>query len=202
MLLTIDIGNTNIVIGAFEKDCLKFVSRIQTNKYRMADEYAIIIKGILEFNGYTTDMFDGAIASCVVPPLIPTMKKTIDRLFNTKLMIISPGIKTGLNIKIDNPATLGSDLACGAVGAIKKYSLPCIVIDLGTATKFYVISDDNSFLGGAIMPGVSISLDALSKNTAQLPHIELQNTKNVVGTNSIDCMCSGVVYGTASMIDG
>lgn len=202
MILTVDIGNTNIVLGGFREDKLEFVSRLKTDKYKMQDEYAIAFKAVLEFNGYTKDMFDGAIVSCVVPPLIPTIKKAISKLLDCKVLVVSPGIKTGLHIKIDDPAVLGADLACAAVAAINRYPLPCIIVDLGTATKFSAIDKNGGFLGGAIMPGVNISLDALSKRTAQLPHIEIENTKNVIGTNSIDCMRSGVVFGTASMIDG
>ena len=202
MILTVDIGNTNIVLGGFREDKLEFVSRLKTDKYKMQDEYAIAFKAVLEFNGYTKDMLDGAIISCVVPPLIPIIKRAIAKLLDCKVLVVSPGTKTGLHIKIDDPGVLGADLVCSAVGAISRYTMPCIIVDLGTATKFSIIDKDGGFLGGAIMPGVNISLDALSKRTAQLPHIEIEDTTDVIGTNSIDCMKSGVVFGTASMIDG
>lgn len=202
MVLTIDVGNTNIVFGGFEGEELSFVSRIQTNKDRMADEYAVQFKAILEFYGYTPELFEGVILSSVVPPLLPTLKQALSRLFNCRILTVSPGTKTGLNIKIDNPAETGADLVCGAIGAISRYSLPCVVVDLGTATKFLVINEKGDFLGGPIMPGVHISLDALSRRTAQLPHIEFDSVDHVIGTNSIDSMKAGSVYGTAAMIDG
>ncbi|MEG0692042.1 MAG: type III pantothenate kinase, partial [Oscillospiraceae bacterium] len=150
----------------------------------------------------TPEMFDGAIISCVVPPLINTLKKAISRLLDCRVMTVSPGTKTGLNIKIDNPAILGADLVCGAVSAIGRYPMPCIIIDLGTATKFSVLDKDGSFLGVSIMPGVNISLEALSANTAQLPHIDFGESVNVIGKNSPDSMRSGILFGTASMVDG
>lgn len=202
MILAVDVGNTNIVLGGFEKDELLFVSRIRTDKYKMTDEYAVEFQAILEFYGYSPRMFDGAILSSVVPPLQPALKSALSRLFHCRVLLVSPGTKTGLNIKIDDPAILGADLVCGAVGAIKRYPMPCIIIDLGTATKFSVLDQNGCFLGGPILPGVGISLDALSHNTAQLPHIEFDQIDHVIGTNSIDSMRAGVLYGTASMIDG
>lgn len=202
MVLTVDVGNTNIVLGGFEGEDLKFVSRMKTDKYKMQDEYAIEFKAILEFNGYVPGMFDGAIISSVVPPLQPTLKRAIAKLLGCRVLTVSPGTKTGLNIRIDNPAETGADLVCGCVGAIKRYPLPCVVVDLGTASKFLVIDQAGNFLGGPILPGVSISLDALSRNTAQLPHIEFHPIDHVIGTNSIDCMRAGILFGTASMVDG
>lgn len=202
MVLTVDVGNTNIVLGGFEGEELKFVSRVRTSKYKMADEYAVVFKSILELHEISASDFEGAIISCVVPPLIPTLKRAISTLFKCDALTVSPGVKTGLNIKIDDPAILGADLVCGAVGALQKYKMPCVVVDLGTATKFSVLDEKGSFLGGPIMPGVNISLDALSRNTAQLPHIEFNQIDHVIGTNSIDSMKAGSIYGTACMIDG
>lgn len=202
MVLTIDVGNTNIVLGGFEGEELTFVSRMQTDKHKMADEYAVQIKALLEFNGYAPQRFDGVILSCVVPPVMDSLKRACSRLFSCRVLVVSPGTKTGLNIRIDNPAETGADLVCGAVGAIKRYSMPCIVVDLGTATKFLVLDQNGNFLGGPIMPGVNISLDALSQSAALLPHIEFDRIDHVIGTNSIDCMKAGILYGTAAMIDG
>lgn len=202
MILTVDIGNTNIVLGGFKDDELVFVSRLQTNKYKMPDEYSIDFKALLSLYGYSPDMFNGAIISSVVPPLLPTLKSAVSNLFKCRVLTVTPGTKTGLNIKIDNPGILGADLVCGAVAAMSRYKMPCIIVDLGTATKFSVLDKESFFMGVSIMPGVKISLDALSKQTAQLPHIEFDDTHNVIGTNSIDSMRSGIVFGTASMIDG
>lgn len=202
MILAIDVGNTNIVFGGFEGDELRFVSRIKTDKERMQDEYLLTFQGLLQFYGYSPADFDGAILSSVVPPLLPTLKQALGRLLSCRVLTVSPGTKTGLNIKIDDPSTLGADLVCGAVGASVRYPMPCVVIDLGTATKLLVLGQDGSFLGGPILPGVMISLDALSRRTAQLPHIEFDHADHIIGTNTLDSMRAGMVYGTASMIDG
>ncbi len=202
MFLAVDVGNTNIVLGGFSGDDLKFVSRIQTLPDKMADEYKITIEQTLSIYGFTNEDFEGVMISCVVPQLVSPLKQAFGELLNCKVNIISAGVKTGLNIKIENPVSLGADLVSGAVCAMNRYPLPCIVIDLGTATKFYLVDENKCFLGGSIAPGVKISLDALSSKTAMLPYIDFEGSKKVVGKNSIDCMKSGVIFGTASMIDG
>ena len=202
MVLTVDIGNTNIVLGGFEDDELKFVARVYTNKEKTDDEYAVLFNSIIRLKGYKPDIINGAIISSVVPPVFQAIKNAVSKLCGCKVLSVSPGTKTGLNIKIDDPAILGADMVSSAVGAIGRYCMPCIIVDLGTATKFSVLDKDANFLGGPIMPGVSISLDALSKRTAQLPHIEFDKIDHVIGTNSIDSMRSGILYGTASMVDG
>lgn len=202
MFLALDVGNTNMVLGGFLGDELKFVSRIETQPNKMADEYKITIESVFGIYGYSKEDFNGVMISSVVPQLVSPLKQALNELLNCKVHVISAGVKTGLNIKIENPVSLGADLVAGAVCAMNRYPLPCIVIDLGTATKFYLVDENKSFLGGVIAPGVKISLDALSSKTAMLPYIDFEGTKNVVGKNSIDCMRSGVVFGTASMIDG
>lgn len=202
MVLTVDVGNTNIVMGGFESDELFFVSRMKTDRDKMPDEYAIAFKSIFEINGYDKTPFTGAILSSVVPPLLPTLKTAIGKLLGCRVLTVSPGTKTGLNIRIDNPAETGADLVCGCVGALARYPMPCIIVDLGTATKFLVMDEKGSFLGGPIMPGVGISLDALSRQAALLPRIEFSHVDHIIGTNSIDCMQAGILYGTAAMIDG
>lgn len=203
MVFTVDVGNTNIVLGAFENEELKFVSRVATDASKMEDQYAIEFLDILKLHGYSTSMFEGAIISTVVPPLVPVLKSALKMLFNCKVIIVSAGIKTGLNIRIDNPAVMGSDLVCGAVGAMAKYKLPMMIIDMGTATTITAIDKNGNVLGGSIIPGVKVSLKALSSETAQLPHINLEFSGiNPIGRNTIECMKSGIVLGTASMIDG
>lgn len=202
MVLAIDVGNTNIVVGAVIDGKVTVSLRIKTDKYKTADEYAVLIKELLNYKQIEIGRVDGAIISSVVPPLLPELKTAFSKILNCKVLTVSPGIKTGLNIKIDDPSILGADLVCGAVGAINRYTTPCIVIDLGTATKFLAIDKDGSFLGGPILPGIGISLDALSRQTAQLPHIEFGAVKHVIGKNSVDSMRSGTVYGTACMLDG
>lgn len=203
MILTVDIGNTNIKVGAWDKEDLVFVSRLQTNALRTADEYAISLLDIFRLRDCNSAQFDGAILSSVVPPLSLKMKAAVQTAIQSRrVYLVGPGLKTGLNIKIDNPATLGSDMVCSGVAATHKYPLPCIIASLGTATALFAIDRDGGFLGGAVAPGVTISLEALSLRTAQLPHISLEEPAGVIGTNTVDSMKSGIVYGTAGMLDG
>lgn len=202
MILTADVGNTNITLGGFKDGKFVFVSRVFTQKDKTSDEYAIILNSIFHLYGIKNNTFEGAVISSVVPLVTLALKNAISKLLGCNVLVVSPGIKTGLNIKIDNPSILGSDLVCSAVGAIANYPLPCVIVDLGTATKVSAISADGAFLGVSISPGVEISLNALNKNTAQLPQIGLDGTPNLIGTNSVDSMRSGIIYGTASMIDG
>ncbi|MBQ9673224.1 MAG: type III pantothenate kinase [Ruminococcus sp.] len=202
MILALDIGNTNIVIGTIENDTILFTGRLATDKLKTSDEYALLFSGMLAMNGTDIEDIDGVIISSVVPPLILTLRRAIKKLTEIEPMILGPGLKTGLNIKIDNPAQLGSDQVADAVAAIGKYKLPCIILDMGTATTVSVIDRNKNYLGGLIIPGIRISQDALSSQTSQLPRISLEKPEKVVGKNTIDCMKSGAMYGTASMIDG
>lgn len=203
MILTLDIGNTNIKVGAWDKNELFFVSRLQTNTLRTGDEYAIALLDIFRLSGCNANQFDGAILSSVVPPLSLRLKEAVRTVIQSRrVFLVSPGLKTGLDIRIDNPATLGGDIVCASVAAIAKYPLPCIVISLGTATTLFALDSQGAYLGGAVAPGVEISLQALTMRTAQLPEISLEEPQGVIGTNTVDCMKSGVVYGTAGMLDG
>lgn len=201
MILTIDIGNTNIVVGAFSGDKIAFSARMNTDKNKLMDEYAIDIKDLFSLYGMNRPI-TGAIISSVVPKLTGVISKAIKLVFGLEALVVGPGIKTGLNIKIDNPSQLGSDIMANAVAAYTSYKPPIVIFDMGTATTISVIDEQGNILGGAIMPGVRISLDALSQKAAQLPEISLEDPKDIIGTNTIDSMKSGIVYGTASMIDG
>ncbi len=205
MILTIDVGNTNTVIGGFdEKDELLFESRIATDVYRMEDEYAVTLLDILKLYGHDANDTEGIIISSVVPPVTGQLKAAAEKVCRKKALVVGPGIKTGLNIRIDEPASLGADMAAVAVGAKEHYPLPAIVIDLGTATKVLAVDKTGAFIGGIIAPGVKISIEALASRTAALPLISISSEpiKRVIGTNTIDCMRSGLLYGTAFMIDG
>lgn len=203
MILAVDIGNTNIKIGAWDNDKLVFVSRLQTNILKTQDEYAINLVDIFSLNDCNASQFDGAIISSVVPPISTPFREAVAAVLHTgRVYLISPGLKTGLNIKVDNPATLGSDMVCCAVAAIEKYPLPCIIASLGTATAISVIDAEGAFIGESIAPGVYISIEALAQRTAQLPHISLDSPGRLIGTNTVDCMKAGSVYGTACMLDG
>lgn len=202
MIMAIDIGNTNIVLGAYQDGKLMFSARLATERVRTDFQYAADIDAILQMYGFREGPYEVTAISSVVPPLLPVIRNAAAMLFNCRIMAVGPGIKTGLNIRIDNPSILGADLVCGAVAAIRKYGTPCIVMDLGTATKISAIDRNGCFIGCSIMPGIGVSLDALSSSAAQLPFIDIAQAGNVIGTNSADSMRSGIIYGTAAMLDG
>lgn len=205
MVLTIDVGNTNTIIGSFDENSeAVFESRISTDTRRMEDQYAITLADILRLYGVSAESIDGAIISSVVPPVTEQLKKAVAKVCGCRVMTVGPGIKTGLNIKIAEPASLGADLVSVAVGAKSHYPLPAVIIDLGTATKIIALDTMGAFVGGIIAPGVKISAEALAAKTASLPLIGITNepVKNVIGTNTIECMRSGLLCGTAFMLDG
>jgi len=202
MILAIDVGNSNIVLGGIDKEKIHFLSRLSTDSQKTEDEYAVIILSILQMNGVDGGDFDGAIISLVVPPLISTLHNAVEAVIGKAPLIVEPGTKTGLNILIDNPAQLGADLVAGAVAAISKYPRPLVIIDMGTATTFSVVDKNSNMLGGFIFPGVRVSHDALISRTSQLPRIPLEAPPKVIGKNTINSMQSGLVFGTAAMVDG
>ena len=202
MLLAIDIGNTNIVLGGFDGDKLKFVARIATNASKTEDEYATKIRSILALHNVETPSVKGVIISSGVPPLNSVMKRAIRIVYGVEPIMVGPGIKTGINILCDNPSTVGADLICACVAAHHIYGSPSLIVDMGTATKMMVMDKNGAFIGVSIIPGVNIALKALSGGTAQLPQISLEAPDSVIGKNTVDCMRSGVVYGNASLIDG
>ena len=202
MVLAIDIGNTNIVLGGFMGDELEFVARIATNANKTEDEYATKIKSILVLHEVDKASVKGAIISSVVPPLTRVMADAVKMVYGIEPFLVGPGIKTGINIHCDDPSTVGADLICGCVAANSIYGNPSLVIDMGTATKMMVIDKTGTFIGVSIIPGVNIALKALASGTAQLPQISLEAPKSVIGKNTADCMRSGAVFGNASMIDG
>lgn len=201
MILTIDIGNTNIVIGGFKDDNLTFVARIATNPSKTEDEYATKIKSVLTLHDVDKNEVSGVIISSVVPPLNSIIKNAVKMVYSLDAIMVGPGVKTGINIVCDNPASVGADLICDCVSAYNLYKGPLLIIDMGTATKMMIVNKEGSFIGAVIIPGVNIALKALTSGTAQLPQISLEAPSSVIGKNTIDCMRSGVVYGNASMID-
>lgn len=202
MLLVLDMGNTNITMGVFDGDRLVVESRLATDYRRMEDEYAMNLMEILRLYHLRREDITGAILSSVVPSLDRAMRHAIRKVADVTPMQVGPGIKSGINIRIDNPAQLGADLLVGAVAASAKYGAPCLLWDLGTATKVSVIDKDGAYRGGAIMPGVRTSLDSLSHAAALLPAVSIDTPPAVIGTNTVDCMSSGTVFGTACTIDG
>ena len=202
MILAIDIGNTNIVIGCFDGDDIKFIERLSTNQDSTSLEYAISFKNVLEMYNSSAEIINGAIISSVVPNVTQTVSDAIKKITDTEPIIVGPGIKTGVSIKIDNPAQLGSDLLVAAVAGIAEYKLPLIIFDMGTATTISVIDKDKNYIGGMIMPGVMLSLNSLVGGTSQLPKISLDPPKKFIGSNTIDSMKSGILYTTACGMDG
>lgn len=202
MLLAIDIGNTNISIGVIDDDKTAFKARIATDRIKTSDQYGVEIKNILSLFGVETQDIDDCIISSVVPPVFNSVRTGIVKVTGRQPMVVGPGIRTGLNIQMDHPAQVGSDRIVIAVAALAEYEAPLILLDLGTATTIEAVDRGGIYLGGCIMPGVRISLDALSANAAQLPSIRLDRPKKVVGKNTEDSMRSGIMYGTAAMIDG
>lgn len=202
MILAIDMGNTNIVIGGIDSTKTYFVERITTNHVKTGLEYAINIKNILEIHNVDKSQVEGAIMSSVVPPLNAALSSAVKKIFGFHPKLVGSGMKTGLNILMDNPKTVGSDMIVDAVAAIREHPCPIIIIDMGTATTLSVVDKNGCYIGGVILPGLRLSLDTLSSKTAQLPSISLDIPSKVIGKNTIDCMRSGIMYGNASMIDG
>ena len=202
MVFAIDIGNTNIVIVCFEDKKIIFTERLSTKKTATALEYAISFKNVLELYNVNLNKIEGSIISSVVPEITTIVNFAISKITGKDSVIVGPGVKTGLSIKVDNPAQLGSDLVVGAVAALAEYPVPMVVIDFGTATTITVINNKNDLLGGMILPGVRLSLKSLASGTSQLPEIALEPPKKFIGTNTVDCMKSGILYSTAYGIDG
>lgn len=202
MLLAIDIGNTNIVIGCIKDDEIVFKARIATDRTRTSDQYGVEIKNMLEAFGVSREEIDDCIIASVVPPVFNSVQTGVLKVIGKQPMVVGPGLKTGLNIHVDIPSQVGSDLIVAAVAALAEYPAPLVLIDLGTATTIEVIEPENVFIGGLIFPGIMVSLDSLSSHAAQLPGISLDKPKKVVGKNTVDCMRSGMMYGTAAMLDG
>lgn len=202
MVLAIDVGNTNITLGAFKGDKLTFVSRLATDKHRMSDQYACELINIFALHNVDRYAFSGAIISSVVPEITDAIMNSVRCVIGKKPFVVAPGIKTGLNILIDNPGQLGADLLAASVAGVVEYELPCLIVDLGTANKIFVLDENGSLCGGAIAPGISISLNALAANASLLQNVGIQAPKNPIGKNTTESIQSGVVYGTAAMIDG
>ena len=202
MLLAIDVGNSNVVIGCLDGAKIVKEFRMVTDTLKTEDEYAAGIKSIFDFNGINTDDFTGSVISCVVPPLTNVFKAAAKSLTGASAFVIGSGIKTGLNILIDNPAELAADMVASAVGALAGYPAPLITIDMGTATKICAIDVNKGFLGGAICPGIAISSDALTRGASLLPRVLIEAPKKAISSGTRECMQSGIVFGAASMIDG
>ena len=199
MILALDIGNTNIVIGCIDREKTYFIERLSTVRTKTELEYAVDIKTVLDLYRIKRSDMEGAIISSVVPQITNIVKVLGN---NSKVMVLGPGVKTGLNIKMDNPGQLGADLVADAVAGISEYPTPLIIIDMGTATTASVVDADKQYIGGMILPGVGVSLDALTQRASQLSGIGIEEPKRVIGKNTLECMKSGVLYSSAGALDG
>lgn len=202
MILAIDIGNTNIVLGCIDNEKTYFIERLSTNKTKMELEYAIDIKMVLDIHGINPEDLEGAIISSVVPQITNIVKTASEKILKKDTLVIGPGVKNGLHIAIDNPAQLGSDRVADAVAAVAEYPVPLVIFDLGTATTVSVVDQNKSHIGGMIMPGINTALNALTANASQLHGIGLDEPKGLIGKNTVDCMKSGIIYSNAASIDG
>ena len=202
MILAIDVGNTNSVLGCVEDGKVINTVRIQTRPGETTAEHVVKLKQLLDVYGIDPRGFDGAILSSVVPPVTNAFTGAVKLITGLDCLTVGPGLKTGMNVRIDDPGTLGPDLVVGGVAAMHYYGKPVIVADLGTATTITLIDADGSFRGGAILPGVKLSYRALASGTSLLPDISITPPKKVIATNTVDCMRSGAVFGSAAILDG
>lgn len=202
MILTIDIGNKNIMIGGFEGEDLIFTGRCSSDRNRTEDEYFLLIRDVLGMYGISAEDIEGGILCSVVPALRTIVSSAVERLIGRRILVVGSGLKTGLNIRIDDPAELGSDMVVSAVAALAKYPKPIAIFDMETATTLSVINKDGAYVGGALIPGLRVSVDAMSASAAQLPYITLDPPPRLICADTVSCMQSGAVYGFAAMIDG
>ncbi|HEY6101286.1 MAG TPA: type III pantothenate kinase [Anaeromyxobacter sp.] len=202
MLLAIDVGNTNTVIGAFDGATLRHHWRLQTNQNRTADEWGILLRQLFELNGVDPGKVTAVAISNVVPPLSFTLEQMVVRYFEVKPLFVGPGVKTGMPILYENPREVGADRVVNAVAAYERWRQGLIVVDFGTATTFDAVSQKGEYLGGAICPGIAISMDALSRSASKLPRVEFARPPNVIGRNTVASMQAGLVYGYVGLVDG
>jgi len=202
MILVVDIGNSNVVIGGVEGEKILFEARLRTEATKTSDEYCIDLKSILDIYNVDKASIEGSIIASVVPQVLNTFQTALMKLTGKKALVVGPGLKTGLNIAIDNPSQTGADLVVGCVAALREHKPPMIVIDMGTATTMVVLDKNGALIGGSISPGVKISMDALTGGTALLPGLQLDQPKRAIGRNTTDCMRSGIMLGAACMLDG
>ena len=202
MIFVLDVGNTNTVLGVYDEDILKYHWRIETSRNKTEDEYGMVIKSLLQHEGLSFDQFDGIIISSVVPPIMFALERMCKKYFGIKPLIVGPGIKTGLNIKYENPREVGADRIVNAVAGIQEYGSPLIIVDFGTATTYCYINEDKQYMGGAIAPGINISTEALYSKAAKLPRIEINRPEGIIGKNTVSAMQAGILYGYVGQVEG
>ena len=202
MILAIDIGNTNIVVGCIDEEKIYFTERLSTVRTKTELEYAVDLKTVLDIYHIKRTDIEGCIISSVVPQITGIAKLAAEKILKKEVMVLGPGVKTGLNIVMDNPGQLGADLVADAVAGLASYPVPLVVIDMGTATTISVVNSKKQYIGGMIMPGVGISLDALTARASQLSGISIDAPRHIIGKNTVECMKSGVLYSNAAALDG
>ncbi|MGN7410520.1 MULTISPECIES: type III pantothenate kinase [unclassified Sporosarcina] len=202
MLLVLDTGNTNIVLGVYEGTELKHHWRMETYRQKTEDEYAMQVKALFSHVGLEFTDIDGIIISSVVPPVMFPLEQMCKKYFNQEPVIVGPGVKTGLNIKYENPREVGADRIVNAVAAISEYGSPLIIVDFGTATTYCYVNEHAEYMGGAIAPGINISMEALFDRASKLPRVELTRPEHVVGKNTVSAMQAGILYGYVGQVEG
>ncbi len=202
MLLAVDIGNTNVTLGAFDGAELRAHWRVATARHRMADEWAVILKNLMDLKGLSMADIDAAVIASVVPTLTAAIEGMIETYLHVRPLLIEPGVRTGIRVLYDSPRDVGADRVVNAVAAFKHYGGPAIVIDFGTATTFDAISADGDYLGGAIAPGIVISVEALFERTAKLPRVELVLPPRAIGKNTVHSIQSGLMFGYVGLVEG
>ncbi|WP_078378371.1 type III pantothenate kinase [Sutcliffiella halmapala] len=202
MIFVLDVGNTNTVIGVYEGEELKHHWRVETSRNKTEDEFGMIIKSLLEHVGLSFKDFEGIIISSVVPPIMFSLERMCQKYFHLKPLVVGPGIKTGLNIKYENPREVGADRIVNAVAGIHLYGSPLIIVDFGTATTYCYINEEKQYMGGAIAPGISISTEALYSRASKLPRIEIARPEGVIGKNTVSAMQAGILFGYVGQVEG
>jgi type III pantothenate kinase len=202
LIFVFDVGNTNIVLGVYDKEELKHHWRIETNRHRTEDEFGMIVKNLFDHVDLSFSDIDGIIISSVVPPIMFSLERMCQKYFHRKPLVVGPGIKTGLDIKYENPREVGADRIVNAVAAIHEYGSPLVIVDFGTATTYCYINEHNQYMGGAIAPGIGISTEALYSRAAKLPRIEISRPDDVVGKNTVSAMQAGILYGYVGQVEG
>ena len=202
MILAIDIGNTNIVVGCIDDEKIYFIERLSTVRTKTELEYAIDLKTVLDIYHIKRTDIEGCIISSVVPQITNVAKLAAEKILKKEALVLGPGVKTGLNILLDNPGEMGADRVADAVAALTYYPVPLVIVDMGTATTVSVVDVKKRYLGGMILPGVRVSLDALTSRASQLSGISIEEPKRLIGKNTVDCMKSGILYANAAAVDG
>ena len=202
MLLVLDVGNTNTVLGLYDKAELRANWRVATTKTQTVDEYGVIFRNLFSMDSIDAKQVGGIIISSVVPPLDSTLRQVCEKYFKVKPLFVEPGVKTGMPVKYENPAEVGADRIVNGVAAFEKFGGPCVVVDFGTATTFDAISKKGEYLGGVIAPGIGISADALFDRTARLPRIDIRKPERVIGSTTVGSLQSGLYFGYLGLVDG